>query len=209
MVYMFLILLIYNLLFLINTKLDEYIENKVLDELQAFYDANNIIFDNREELMVEALTYRLIAELQSGAWVKYIPILGIYNNIKSIHYLKEDIGDYEFFLVQCYGDLLFSHKKEEKKKEKAKQEYFISIEKNNKYLTIWFQYDGIDLNIIDACKTVKELPLKEQYRLLYEGLENVLNKRAKINHSIYLDKILDDNMLQVVEDKFLGRKLLK
>ncbi len=182
----------YNLLLLINIKLENYIENKVLDRLQIFYEENNIVFDTRGELIMEALTYRLISELKCNLWLSYVPVVGIISNLKSIFNLDNEIDDYIYFLRECYGDLLKINVKEIEEKESLNDKYFISIPKNDKYLTIWFTYIDNKINIIDASNYVKSLAIKEQYNLLYEGLNNLKSKNREINCSRELEKILDE-----------------
>ncbi len=206
------VLIIYNILLLVNTRLDDYILKEVEDRIQAFLDANDIVLDNRGELIMEALTFRLIEELQSEGLMKYVPLVGIVNDLKTIRYLEEDIGQHLFFLRQCYGDMLFSKENMEGEKEDTEQTYFISIEKNNKYLTIWFKYDGKRVGIIDASETVKSLSLKDQYSLLYKGLKDLLNKKEGINCSLNLEETLDDEMLNgfwVGQEEVRERKLIK
>ena len=132
----------------------------------------------------------------------------IINNIISIYHLTEDINAHEIFLTECYKDILFKLDKEEK--AFTEQEYFISLEKDHKYLTIWFKYDGKEITITSTSKTLKEISLKEQYSLLYKGLEDILNERKKLNHSDNLNEVIDDNMLKTIEKNYLlERKLLK
>ena len=177
-------------------ELFDYIMTKQFEEkLNEYLDNNKIVLNEKDTIIVDILMSSFINEITNDKR-SLIPIYNIFLKIENLYYLNSDIEDFIELLEDDYGDMLNNSKiKEELNKPINKPLYFISYQKDGKYISAFFTYDGHNINIKDGSPTFKELSEKEQYKTLYLILKDFCQNKNKYNHSPKLDIIMEENGL--------------
>lgn len=178
-----------------NNELNKYIVNKVDDKIADYMEKNHIFLDVREELIMETLVTRFYQELISPPHLEYFPFLTIWQVLRNISILDEEIEDFIFFINSCYSDILTKEKKPEAPSTTTSKTHFVSYKLDGKIATILFTFDGGEVTIVDVTQNLKDKSESELYQDLLDALALINRGSKEFNHSYDLIESYQDALI--------------
>lgn len=189
-------LAIYGILFGCNEILSNMILNRVIDDINYYFDLFDIELEGINKLVIDALIQQFIEEVSTSRTLDYFPFISVFINIKNLYFLNEDIKEFLMYLEACYNYILYgptikSEKIEEVKPKKLQNKYFISLNYQGKLATIWFKYEDSKLEIISVSPVMESLSMRDVYKILLNVLGNIKEGRNKLyNYSNGLEEYI-------------------
>lgn len=220
------IILTYFTFFAMNELIGYRIMNQVEDLMDSFLEEENIILDlySRKELIMSALIREFINEITTERWLDYIPFVALPINIYNLWRLKGEMEEFIFYLKQCYPDVLYSscsneeiinkkekniNGKEETIKATEEKNYFLTYQKDGKYVTFWFTYLNGQFQISYASKPFQQLSEKEQLTTLYQILKELRAGNKKDYHySNDIQELLKPEILDNLDEEMARKRVL-
>lgn len=179
------ILLLYLFFLIINNELNKYIVNKIDNKVADYIEAHHIDLNEQEELIMESLVTHFCEELMTSSNLEYLPFISIWQILKNIYTLDDEIEQFIFYLNQCHSALMKTTPNTPTTKKEPRR-HFISFMLNGKRATIIFTLANGEVNILETSASLQEKGEKELYADLLDALALIKRGSKDFNYSNYL-----------------------
>lgn len=179
------ILLLYLFFLITNNELNKYIVNKIDNKVADYIEAHHIDFNEQEELIMESLVTHFCEELMTSSNLEYLPFISIWQILKNIYTLDDEIEQFIFYLNQCHSTLMKTTPNTPTTKKEPRR-HFISFMLNGKRATIIFTLANGEVNILETSASLQEKGEKELYADLLDALALIKRGSKDFNYSNYL-----------------------
>lgn len=179
------ILLLYLFFLITNNELNKYIVNKIDNKVADYIEAHHIDFNEQEELIMESLVTHFCEELMTSSNLEYLPFISIWQILKNIYTLDDEIEQFIFYLNQCHSALMKTTPNTPTTKKEPRR-HFISFMLNGKRATIIFTLANGEVNILETSASLQEKGEKELYADLLDALALIKRGSKDFNYSNYL-----------------------
>lgn len=179
------ILLLYLFFLITNNELNKYIVNKIDNKVADYIEAHHIDFNEQEELIMESLVTHFCEELMTSSNLEYLPFISIWQILKNIYTLDDEIEQFIFYLNQCHSALMKTTPNTPTTKKEPRR-HFISFMLNGKRATIIFTLANGEVNILETSASLQEKSEKELYADLLDALALIKRGSKDFNYSNYL-----------------------
>lgn len=179
------ILLLYLFFLITNNELNKYIVNKIDNKVADYIEAHHIDFNEQEELIMESLVTHFCEELMTSSNLEYLPFISIWQILKNICTLDDEIEQFILYLNQCHSALMKTTPNTPTTKKEPRR-HFISFMLNGKRATIIFTLANGEVNILETSASLQEKSEKELYADLLDALALIKRGSKDFNYSNYL-----------------------
>lgn len=189
------ILLIINLLilayFIGDLALSDFITRTIKLDLGLHFLGSKITLKGRDKEIIEGIILKYTKNIMESKDKSFLPII---NKIKCAYNIYGNVEELIEYLENNYGAILQANKENtEGARQDRTNEYFVSYNEHDKYITIWFSYLDHQVKIKSGSESFISLSRKEQYEKLFEILLDIKNGRAN-----------EFNYTKGVEDMFMS-----